>query len=199
MGKRHLTPQEIICQCKMAAREIRMSHRTPWTLTSLLCAYGVMKIEGFKGKRILKLTQRVEYLNNQWEEGNLDLDVLREKINKKAGLNFLPGTYSEKDIIWKKGTYQHWFDKAQIDAQNTINEITVRYMLFFFAALMDEYGFGSVRINRLFDYITGLLPEYQNDYSIAENWKKALFEEAGVVMEMPVDPLTQTVGSIMTG
>ena len=198
MGKRHLTPKEIIQQCKMAAREVRMADRTPWTITSMLCAYGIMKVEGFKGKRILRLCKKVEYLNEQWENGKLDLDALRQKVKEKSGLEFVPGVYTEKDLIWKKGSYQYWFDKAQIDAQNTINEVMVRYLLFFFSALMEEYKFGNERLNRLFDYITGLLPDYQKNYSIVGEWKKTLYEDAGVVFELPLDPMTNTAGSIMT-
>lgn len=72
-------------------------------------------------------------------------------------------------------------------------------MLFFFTALMDEYGFGKDRLTRVQDYMNELLLEYQQDKTTVQSWKKALFEEAGVVMEMPVDPLTQTRGSMMTG
>ena len=63
---------------------------------------------------------------------------------------------------------------------------------------MEEYKFGNERLNRLFDYITGLLPDYQKNYSIVGEWKKTLYEDAGVVFELPLDPMTNTAGSIMT-
>lgn len=40
---------------------------------------------------------------------------------------------------------------------------------------------------------------YTEDDITVREWSRALLTEAGVVMEPPVDPLTQTVGSIMTG
>ena len=44
-----------------------------------------------------------------------------------------------------------------------------------------------------------LLLMYQQDKTTVHEWKKVLLEEAGVVIEMPIDPLTQTRGSMMTG
>ena len=64
---------------------------------------------------------------------------------------------------------------------------------------MDEYGFGKERLTRVQGYMNELLVGYQRDKSTVHSWKRALLEEAGVVMEMPVDPLTQIRGSIMTG
>ena len=72
-------------------------------------------------------------------------------------------------------------------------------MLFFFNALIDEYGFGKDRLTRAQEYMNELLISYQQDKTTVHSWTKALLDEAGVVMEMPVDPLTQTKGSMMTG
>lgn len=44
-----------------------------------------------------------------------------------------------------------------------------------------------------------LLEDYQQDKTTVHQWKKALFDDAGIVMEMPIDPLTQSKGSLMTG
>jgi len=72
-------------------------------------------------------------------------------------------------------------------------------MLFFFSALIDEYGFGKERLTRAWEYLNNLLFLYQRDKSLVIKWKKALRDETGIVMEMPIDPLTQTKGSLMTG
>lgn len=64
---------------------------------------------------------------------------------------------------------------------------------------MDLYGFGKERLTRVQDYMNELLEMYQQDKTTVHAWKKALFDEAGVVIEMPIDPLTQTRGSLMTG
>ena len=199
MGKRHLTPQEIIRQCNMVARESRMADRTPWTAMGIMCAYVIMRKEGFKGQRILRITNRVNELEEQWSNGKVDMKEISQRLMDKADWTIEHKKYTEADIHAKKGSYQYWIDKKQIAPQNTINEQATRYMLFFFTALMDEYGFGKDRLTRVQDYMNELLLEYQQDKTTVHSWKKALFEEAGVVMEMPVDPLTQTRGSVMTG
>jgi hypothetical protein len=72
-------------------------------------------------------------------------------------------------------------------------------MLFFFTALMEEYGYGKDRLTRVEEYLNKLLLDYQQDKTTVGGWKEAIFKEAGVIVEMPVDPLTQTKGSVMTG
>lgn len=199
MGKRHLTPQEIIHQCNMVARESRMADRTPWTAMGIMCAYVIMRKEGFKGQRILRITNRINEMEEQWSNGKVDMKEISQRLMYKADWTIEHQKYTEDDIRAKKGSYQYWIDQKQIAPQNTINEQATRYMLFFYTALMDEYGFGKDRLTRVQDYMNELLLEYQQDKTTVHSWKKALFEEAGVVMEMPVDPLTQTRGSMMTG
>lgn len=199
MGKRHLTQKEIIAQCKAVARESRMAERTPWTAMGIICAYVIMKKEGFKGQRILRITNKVNEQEEQWRAGKIDLEDISKRLYEKTGWTVDHGTYTETDITAKKGSYQYWIDSKQIDPQNKINEMATRYLLFFFAALMDEYGFGKDRLTRVQECMNELLLAYQQDKTTVRSWKKALFDEAGVVMEMPIDPLTQTSGSMMTG
>ena len=197
--RRHLTPKEIIAQCKAIARESRMADRTPWTAMGIMCAYVIMKVEGFKGQRILKIANKINEMEEQWSNGKIDLKDVSKKLYDKAEWTIEYKEYTEEDIKAKKGSYQYWLDSVQIGPQNTINEQATRYMLFFFNALIDEYGFGKERLTRVEEYMNKLLLDYQTDKTTVHSWKKALFDEAGVVMEMPVDPLTQREGSIMTG
>lgn len=199
MGKRHLTPKEIMAQCKAVAREKRMAERTPWSAMSIMCSYVIMKKEGFKGQRILRITNKVNELEEQWEKGEITIEEISNCLCEKADWTIGWKAYTENDIKAKKGSYQYWLDQKQIEPQNTINEQATRYMLFFFTALMDEFGFGKDRLTRVQDYMNELLESYQKDKTTVHEWKKALLEEAGVVIEMPVDPLTQTSGSMMTG
>ena len=197
--KRHLTPQEIIAQCKAVARESRMADRTPWTAMGILCAYVIMKKEGFKGQRILRITNKVNELEELWSGGKISLEDVSKRLYEKAEWTIEYQAYTEADITAKKGSYQYWLDSKQIAPQNAINEQATRYMLFLFTALMEEYGFGKDRLTRVEQYMNELLRDYQRDKTTVHSWKKALYEDAGVVMEMPIDPLTQTTGSIMTG
>jgi hypothetical protein len=199
MGKRHLTPKEIMAQCKAVAREKRMAERTPWTAMSIMCSYVIMKKEGFKGQRILRITNKVNELEEKWEKGEITTEEISNCLCEKADWTIGWKAYKESDIKAKKGSYKYWIDQKQIEPQNTINEQATRYMLLFFTALMNEFGFGKDRLTRVQDYMNELLESYQKDKTTVYEWKSALFEEAGVVIEMPIDPLTQTVGSMMTG
>ena len=198
MGKRHLTPKEIIAQCKAVAREARMADRTPWTAMAIMSAYVIMRCEGFKGQRISRIANKINEMENQWSDGKIDLKEVSKRLYDKADWTIEHKAYSEADITAKKGTYRYWLDSVQIAPQNTINEQATRYMLFFFTVLMDEFGFGKDRLTRVEEYMNNLLDAYQQDKTTVKSWSKALLDEAGIVMEMPVDPLTQTRGSLMT-
>ena len=198
MGKRHLTPKEIIAQCKAVARESRMADRTPWTAMGIMCSYVIMRVEGLKGQRISRIANKVNEMEEQWSNGNVELREISQRLYDKADWTITHKAYSEEDITAKKGTYQYWIDQKQLAPQNTINEQATRYMLFFFTALMDEYGFGKERLTRVEEYMNKLLLDYQKDKNTVRGWSKALLNEAGIVMEMPIDPLTQTKGSLMT-
>lgn len=199
MKRRHLTPKEICAQCNAIARESRMADRTPWTAMGILCAYVIMRKENFKGQRIARITSRINEMEEQWSAGKVDLKEVSKRLYDKADWTVEFKAYTEADIKYRKGTFQHWFDSVQIGPQNTINEQATRYMLFFFTALIEEYRFGKERLTRVEEYMNELLDGYQRNKDMVREWRRALLEEAGVVIEMPIDPLTQTAGSVMTG
>lgn len=200
MGKkRHLTPAEIKEQCKRIARESRMADRTPWTAMGIMLSYVIMRKEGFKGQRISRIANKVNEMEADWADGKIDLKEISKRLYDKADWTIEYKAYTVDDITARKESYQYWLDSKQIAPQNTINEQATRYMLFFFTALMDEYGFGKDRLTRVEEYMNELLLQYQEDKTTVREWSRALLAEVGVVMEPPVDPLTQTAGSIMTG
>ena len=200
MGKkRHLTPAEIKEQCKRIARESRMADRTPWTAMGIMLSYVIMRKEGFKGQRISRIANTVNEMEADWADGKIDLKEISKRLYDKADWTIEYKAYTVDDITARKGSYQYWLDSKQIAPQNTINEQATRYMLFLFTALMDEYGFGKDRLTRVEEYMNELLLQYQEDKTTVREWSRALLAEVGVVMEPPVDPLTQTAGSIMTG
>lgn len=176
-----------------------MADRTPWTAMGIMLSYVIMRKEGFKGQRISRIANKVNGMEADWADGKIDLKEISKRLYDKADWTIEYKAYTEEDITARKGSYQYWLDSKQIVPQNTINEQATRYMLFFFTALMDEYGFGKDRLTRVEDYMNGLLLQYQQDKTTVREWSRALLAEAGVVMEPPVDPLTQTAGSIMTG
>ncbi len=197
MGRRHLTPKEIAEQCKQVAREKRMCDRTPWTAMAIMCGYTVMKSEGFKGIRINRLTNYVNAMEEKWSAGKVDLEELRDKLMEKADWSIEYKQYTTEDITAKKGSYAYWIVERQLDPQNTINELSARYLLFFYHGLMELYGYGKDRLTRVERMMGKFLRGYGEDNNVVHKWHKELLEDAGIVMEMPIDPLTQTSGSIM--
>ena len=199
MGRRHLTPAEIKAQCNQIAREKRMADRSPWSAMSIICPYVVMKSEGFKGQRISKLIGKITDYEEKWANGEIDLEEFRERLKLKAEWTLEFNQWTEADITARKGSYNYWLDKVQLEPQNRINQNAERYMLFFFITLKEEFGYGKDRLTRVEEYMNTLLLDYQQNKTSISEWKTALFEEARIVIEMPVDPLTQKSGSIMTG
>ena len=164
MGKkRHLTPAEIKEQCKRIARESRMADRTPWTAMGIMLSYVIMRKEGFKGQRISRIANKVNEMEADWADGKIDLKEISKRLYDKADWTIEYKAYTVDDITARKGSYQYWLDSKQIAPQNTINEQATRYMLFFFTALMDEYGFGKDRLTRVEEYMNELLLQYQED------------------------------------
>lgn len=199
MKKRHLTPREICMQCKRVARESRMCERTPWTAMGIICGYVLLKSEGFKAQRIVRITNAIDEMERGYDNGELTIEEVSNRLMDKADWTIEHKEYQESDIRAKKGSFQYWLDQKQIAPQNAINKQATRYMLFFFAALMDEYGYGRDRLTRVQEYMKSILLEYQQNKTTVEAWRLELLYETGIVFEQPIDPLTQTSGSMMTG
>ena len=199
MGRRHLTPQEIMAQCKQVARESRMADRTPGTAMGIICGYTLLKSEGFKAQRIVRITDAIARYEEQWRNGEITVDEMSKRLMDKADWSIEYKEYTEADIRWKKGSYNYWLDKKQLEPQNMINRLATRYMIFMFCALIDEYGYGKDRLTRVQSFILQMLEEYRQDKATVSGWSKAILDETGVVFRLPEDPVTHTVGSMMTG
>ena len=141
----------------------------------------------------------VNELEEQYAGNALDMETLEQTLEAKAGFKIKNDTYTEADIIHKKGSFNYWLDSRQIEAQNEMNRQASRYMTFFYNVLITEYGFGKKRILRVDELLGQNMKNYQTDRSVIVKWKKELKEKAGLSIEMPKDPLTQTSGSQMTG
>ena len=188
---RHLTRNEIIEQCKRVARQNRTGSRAMWTAMCIMCGYALLKSEGFKGQRISNVTKKVNEMYEEYEKGNLDIDILNNRLLDKAEFSFKHEDYTESEITEKKGTYAHWIIERQIAPQNEINKQSIEYMIMFFNALIDLYGFGKERLNRVFEQIEKERSLYDSGKASIEEWRKELMEDAGIVFEEPIDPLTQ--------
>lgn len=199
MGRRHLTPYEIKQQCKHIAREARMANRTPWTAMGIICGFALYKSEGFKGQRISKITSAVADYERRWQNDEITQEQMSNRLSEKVGWTIEYKEYTEADIKHRKGSYDYWLDRAQLDPQNEINKQSTRYMIWMFNALMDEYGYGKERLTRVQECISEMLGDYRLSKTTVLAWRKTLLEEAGIAFEQPIDPLDQKSGSFMTG
>lgn len=176
-----------------------MSDRTPGTAMGIICAYTLMRCEGFKAQRIVRITDAIAKYEEQWRNGEITVDDMSKRLMDKAEWSIEYKEYTEADIRHRKGTYDYWLDQRQIQPQNQINQLATRYMIFMFNALIDEYSYGKDRLTRVEEYLLKTIAEYRDEKATVKGWSKALLDEAGLVFELPADPLTQTTGSMMTG
>lgn len=200
MARPHYSKQQLIRMCNQVARERRMAHQTPWTAMSIICGYTLLKAKNFKGKRIHKVSQAVDAYETKYINGEIDLEMMSLKLNEDyAGFTVQYNPYTEKDIKFKKGTFHYWLDEKQIAPQNAINEFSARYLIFFFTALAELYGYREKRLQDIYQEFTKHMELYrENKVSITE-WQKELLDDAGIWFALPKDELTNTTGSIMTG
>lgn len=200
MKRPHYTRQQLIAMCNQVARERRMAERSPWTAMNIIFGYTLLKSKEFKGKRIYKISQAIDDYENKYEAGEIDLDAMSDKLVKEYGGPPIEyNHYTEEDILFPKGTFHYWLDSKQIDPQNTINEYSRRYLIFFYTVLAEMYGYREKRIMFIHDETMKNLEAYQDDKVTIRQWQKELYDDAGIWFELPKDPLTQTTGSIMTG
>jgi hypothetical protein len=197
--KRHKTPDEIKAELAFLAREKRMANITPWTAVGIMFGYVLLQSEGFKAKRIFKIIQDIDRYNDGWHSGTVNVEELSQRLMDKAEWSIEYEDYTEADIMHRKGSYEYFLDEKQISAMNMINQISTRYLIFGYVALMDEYGYGKERLTRVQKCMNDLLLQYQENRTNIEIWKKELLENAGIAFEMPRDENTSTIGSTITG
>lgn len=200
MARPHYNRQQLLQMCNQVARERRMADRSPWTAMNIIFGYTLLKCKDFKGKRIYSVSQAVDAYENKYEAGEIDLNLMSKKlVDDYAGFSVEYVPYTEKDIVFKKGTFHHWLDSRQLEPQNRINEFACRYMIFFFTVLAEKYGYREKRLNAVYEELQKHMELYKNDKVSIRQWQKELYDDAGIWFELPKDPLTQTTGSIMTG
>ena len=186
---RHLTREEIIKNCAKVAREKRIANRSAWTAMGNMCGYSMLKSEKFSGQKIAKICSKIDVLEEEYSNNKIDLKKVSDDLMKKADwtIEYIP--YEEKDAYGKKGSFEKYFNRESNNACNIVNEYCSRYLLFFFKVLIDDYGFGKIRLTRVKDYLNMIREAYANDNSELKKWKNELLDEAGLVYENPIDPI----------
>lgn len=198
--RHHLDRNELIQACSQVARERRMANVSPWTAMSIICGYTLLQAKDFKGKRIHNVSKSVDDYERRWLLGEIDLPAMSKKlVDDYAGFSVEYIPYTEADIRFKKGSFDHWLDSKQIEPQNIINEFASRYLIFWFTSLAEMYGYREKRLNDIYEQFKKIMEEYQVNKVSIRDWQKALLEDAGIWFALPEDPLDGSKGSIMTG
>lgn len=194
-SRRHFNKDEIIAMCTQVARETRMADRTPYTAMPIICLYTMLESEGWKQTRLANLANKINEYKAKYDTGEIDKEYLENRLKEKV--DFMVGyeEYTLEDVT-SKTKFMRWLDEKQIAPQNRINELSTEYMLLFFNALMD-CGFGKERVNRVQTAMFDVLNRYVENKLLLRDIRQKLLD-AGIFVEQPVDPLTQTVGSSLT-
>ena len=186
---RHLTKNELLAKCKRLQEAKHYANRSPFTGMATLCNWVLWKEEKWYPKKLGEYNRRVAEYDSRIEDGEITLEEIRKRLDEKAGFNVDAVEFSyDKIKISKKNKFLYQIEKGLVDADNTINEISVRYMLCHFATLMDM-GYGNKRLNRNKDWVNEWLmkatePGEHGDKILT--LRRKLFEEAGVYIEMPM-------------
>jgi hypothetical protein len=139
-------------------------------------------------KKLAEYNRGVAECDRMIDAGDITLDSIRERLKMKADFEVDVVKFSYDDIrISKKNSFLYRLEKGMVDANNTINEISARYMLMHYGVLMDM-GYGSKRLNRNKDSVNSWLEKVtepgENGDRILDLRRK-LIDEAGIYIEMP--------------
>ena len=186
MKRKHLTKDQILAIAREAQIMRNSSIRSPFTGMSTLCNYVLWKDEKWYQKKLAAYNQAVAEYDNRLDAEEITLKEMSDRLWNKADFTVECVKQTEKDILVnRKMKFLYEMEKNIIDCNNTINEMSTRYMLIHFNVLMDM-GYGRTRLERNKDYIN----ERLKTVTVVEGEKimdlhKELYEGAGIYIEMP--------------
>ena len=186
---KHLTKNELLEKCKRLQEAKHYASRSPWTGMATLCNWVLWKEEKWYPKKLAEYNSRVAEYDKRVDSGEIRLDDISKRLKEKADftVDAVQFTYDSIPTSTKKNSFLYRLEKGLIDADNEINEISVRYMLMHYGVLMDM-GYGSKRLNRNKDWVNGWLkittaPGEHGDRIL--DLRRKLIDEAGIYIEMP--------------
>lgn len=183
---RHLRKNEILARMKEVSKLKNSSDKTPFTGMATICNYVLWKKDKWYQKQLAEYNALVLGYEQKLGSGGVTLEQLQERLLKKAEIKIDHVPYTEKDItVSQKKSFMYEMEKRVVEAKNVINEMSARYFLIHFNALMDM-GYGKKRLERNRDWINEQLAEVTtvDDHRIMDLHRE-LHEEAGIYIEMP--------------
>jgi hypothetical protein len=186
MKRKHLTKDELLSMTKEIQTLKKSSNRSPFTGMATLCNYVLWKDEKWYQKKLVAYNQAVAEYDQRLDAEEVTIKDMSDRLWNKADFTVEYVEFTEKDIrVSPKNKFFYAMEKHRIECDNTINEMSTRYMLIHFNVLMDM-GYGKKRLERNKDYINARL----QTVTVVEGEKimdlhRELIEGAGIEIEMP--------------
>lgn len=186
MGKRHLSKAELLRKIKDTQMLKKSSDKSPFTGLATICNYTLWKEEKWYQKKLAEYNQAVLEYHNNLDAGTVSLEDMSERLWNKADFKVEYVPYTEADIrVSRKNSFLYEMEKKTMEANNTINEMSTRYLLIHFNVLMDM-GYGKTRLERNKDAINKWLTTLTEADGVGVmDLHKELAEDAGIYVEMP--------------
>ncbi len=186
--KKHLTRNELLAKCKRLQEAKHYADKSPFTGMATLCNWVLWNDENWYPKKLAEYNSRVAEYDRRLDDGDVTLGSIRVRLKEKADFEVDMVRFSYDGIrVSKKNSFLYNIEKGLVDANNVINEVSVRYMLMHYGVLMDM-GYGSKRLNRNKDFVNKWLerttePGEHGDRIL--DLRRKLLDGAGVYIEMP--------------
>ena len=84
-----------------------MCERTPWTAMGIICGYVLLKSEGFKAQRIVRIANAIDEMERRFDNAELTTEEVSQRLMDKAEWSVKYDEYTEADIRAKKGSFEY--------------------------------------------------------------------------------------------
>lgn len=182
---KHMTKDELLRSCRELSELKRTSNRAPWTAMSTLCNWLLWKEEHWYRKKLVEYNQRVMEYDRKLDDGELELKNLQKRLNLVGGfeIGYVPETYAEIKVPKSKG-FRYELERRRVDANNNINDWSIRYLVIHFNVLMDM-GYGYKRLNRVYKSVELRIGEHVKSDVGVMAMHRELINGLGIYIEMP--------------
>lgn len=170
MKKHYDNPKELLNRLRAAKEQERAAQRAPFSATSILFNYALLKDERMSRPKLIEYNQKFAAL----EASESAIQPLNDKLWEKVGWRVEYGSFGH---VARCRSLEDRLRNHEADCNNHINEECTRCMVIGFNVLM-EMGYGAKRLTRVKDAICKYL-----EADVRELNRELI--EAGIIIEMP--------------
>ncbi len=182
--KRHFTKDEILQKHKEMMKLKKTQLSAPHSGMAIMLNYILWEKYGYRHERLSKFNESVNEYIRKYEDVEIEIKNLRDKLFEKAEfkIEFIPAT--EKDIcVNKNNKYLYNLAKQEIEINNQINEYSTLYILSALNVMIDN-KFGKSRLEKLKNEMNQFLKDI--DSGLIKTMEiHRLLAENGVLIEIP--------------